>query len=200
MDMNEFIKNKRKEIKNINPEKGDEIFLDGLKISKSLAINSYKEQIRRGEKIQNSVNAVLTSVSFLFAGFMLYISFAFCILAKSIFGEIILFLAAGVILSAIIIMILASMYKKYELFKEPEEQLKGTFEKLVHTYGVLENKFVPGLEETILLIDLNKVHKSIESNNTTKRRLLKSAIILLIIFIGLFAVSLVTFGVMYNGK
>ena len=92
------------------------------------------------------------------------------------------------------------MYKKYELFKEPEEQLKGTFEKLVHTYGVLENKFVPGLEETILLIDLNKVHKSIESNNTTKRRLLKSAIILLIIFIGLFAVSLVTFGVMYNGK
>lgn len=197
--MFEFIRNKRKEIKKLNPEEGDKIFLDGLQISKNLAVNSYKEQIRRSEKVQSSINAVLTSVSFLFAGFMVFISFAKDILCESVFAKVVLILTTAVILAAIVIMILASMYKKYECFKEPEVQLKGTFEKLIDDYGVVDGEFIPGLEETILITDLNKVHKSVEKNNTLKRRLLKSAIILLLIFIVLFAILLVMFGVMCNG-
>lgn len=198
--MFEFIENKRKEIKKMNPEKGDEIFLDGLKISRNLAVNSYKEQIRRSEKIQSSINAVLTSVSFLFAGFMLFVSFAMDTLHDSIFAKVILISATVIILAAIMLMIFASIYKKYECFKEPEVQLKGTFEKLIDDYGVVDDEFIPGLEETILLVDLNKVHKSVEKNSTLKRRLLKSAIILLIIFVVLFAILLIMFEVMYHGK
>lgn len=193
--MKNYLDSKRKEICKLNPEKGNEIFYNGLKTAKNLAINSYQEQLRRGEKIQKSINAVLTSVSFLFAGLMLFVSFSYGTFVKKPWELCILFATIFVILSAIVLMILASMYKKYDCYKNTEVQVKGTFEKLINEYGVIDGSFVPGLEETILLDDLFRVHKSVEKGNTTKRRLLKASIILLLVFIVLFAFCLIIFAI-----
>lgn len=191
--MKHYLDSKRNEICKLNPEKGNEIFYDGLKTAKNLAINSYEEQLRRGEKIQKSINSTLTSVSFLFAGLILFISF--CYDKLKIWEGVFTYLAVVVILSSIIILLIASMYKKYKCYYGPEDQVKGTFEKLINEYGVMAKTFVPGLEETILLCDLNDVQTSVNKINTNKRRLLKASIILLIIFIGLFAAALMCFGI-----
>ncbi len=187
--MKDFIDKKRKEIEKLNPKNHDKIFADGLKTSLDLAINSYEEELRRSEKIQNSITGLLTFVSFLFGGFVIFIvNFKFQYFKWDSF----LVIPEAILITVImILLIIATRYHSYECFVNPEKQVIGTFDKLIHDYGVIDNKFIPGLKETILLCDYVRVFDSVQLVNDKKKKMLNFSAILLSIFIFLFLISLI---------